>query len=492
MTQNASSFSLQKSVLNALLLVGMTCVLLFGTTAVEADVQPLPDLGSPARAVYSAEAEHRLGHQVMVQIRQSREFVDDPELQAYVQQLGESIARGTGRSDFRFFIVRDPSINAFALPGGYIGLNTGLILRTSNESELAAVLAHEIEHVVQQHWSRMMAARKQRSGLTAAALLASMILVGSGQQAGEAGIALTSAINTTQELSYSRDYEREADRLGIQLLARAGYRPEAMANFFGKLQKSARLSDSGAPEYMRTHPVTTNRIAEARDRARKLKVHVTHTSNRAFMYAKARIVALYSPSTTEARTLMKSRIAPVSKDAYDYGEAMLAMRTNRLASAMTIAQDLRKRHPKDLRFHMLEADIKLDSGDKKGGLDIYRDIHRHEKNNREIMLRYADALINYGGFADAYKMLKSVIRTPPEHPRLQQLYARAAGEIGKYYESHRAMAEYYYLMGNTDAALEQLNIAKNIAGTNQYLLAGAEARSKEIEAERAQQIQSQH
>jgi len=487
MSYNANlSPNLQKSFKKVLFLIGIFGGMLLGTTIAKADVQPLPDLGSSARALYSAEEEHRIGHQVMVQIRQSREFVDDPELQAYVQKLGERIARGAGRSDFRFFIIRDPSINAFALPGGYIGLNTGLIMHASNESELAAVLAHEIEHVMQQHWSRMMAARKQRSGLTAAALLASMILASSGQQAGEAGIALTSAINTTQELSYSRDFEREADRLGIQLLAKSGYRPGAMADFFEKLQKSARLSDSGAPEYMRTHPVTTNRIAEARDRARKLHANANLTSGRAFMYTKARIIALYSPSTAEAQSSMKARIAPGHKDAYDYGEAMLAMRTNHLTSAMAIAQGLRKRHPTDQRFRMLEADIKLDAGDKNGGLDIYRDIHQHDKNNREVILRYANALINYGGFEAAYKMLKPAIRTPSEHPRLQQLYARAAGEIGKLYESHRALAEYYYLMGNTDAALEQLNIAKNLAGTNQYLLAGAEARSKEIEADRSE------
>jgi len=481
-----SGFCIQTALSRALFLLAVACGMLLGTAVASADVQPLPDLGSSARALYSAEEEHRLGHQVMLQIRQSREFVDDPELQAYVQNLGEHIADGTGRADFRFFIIRDASINAFALPGGYIGLNTGLIMDASNESELAAVLAHEIEHVMQQHWSRMMAARKQRSGLTAAALLASMILASSGQQAGEAGVALTAAVNATQELSYSRDFEREADRLGIQLLAKAGYRPEAMADFFGKLQKSARLSDSGAPEYMRTHPVTTNRIAEARDRARMLHVRATHTSNRAFLYAKARIIALYSPSTAEAQSNLKTRISSGQKDAYDYGQAMLAMRSNHLAPALAIVQGLRKRHPRDQRFSMLEADIKLDSGDKKGGLGIYRDIYQHEKNNREVMLRYANALINYGGFAEAYKMLKPSIRTSAEHPRLQQLFARAAGEIGKLYESHRAMAEYYYLMGRTDAALEQLNIAKKIAGTNQYLLAGAEARSKEIEAERAQ------
>ena len=485
-----SNSTFQKGIIKLLYLALVAGGVNFGTVPAQADVQPLPDLGSPARALYSAAEEQRLGREVMIQIRQSREFVDDPELQTYVQKLGERVAKGTGRSDFQFFIVRDPSINAFALPGGYIGLNTGLILRASDESELAAVLAHEIEHVVQQHWSRMMAARKQRSGLTAAALLASMILAGSGQQAGEAGIALTSAINTTQELSYSRDFEREADRLGIQLLARAGYQPDAMADFFEELQKSARLSDSGAPEYMRTHPVTTNRIAEARDRAHKLDAHLAHItqlSNREFMYAKARIIALFSTSTAEAQSSMKTIIPPSQRDAHEYGEAMLALRTHHLAPGLKIATDLQKRHPGDLRFRMLEADIKLDSGDKNGGLEIYRSIYQRETNNREVVLRYAEALVNYGGYAEAYKLLKSTISTPSQHPRLQQLYARAAGEIGKLYESHRALAEYYYLMGKIDAALEQLNIAKNIAGTNQYLLAGAEARSKEIEAERAEQ-----
>jgi len=470
-----------------LYLVGMLGGVLLGNLPAKADVQPLPDLGSPSRALYSAAEERRLGRQVMIQIRQSREFVNDPELQAYVQKLGERIAKGTGRSDFQFFIVRDPSINAFALPGGFIGLNTGLILRANDESELAAVIAHEIEHVVQQHWSRMMAARKQRSGLTAAALLASMILASSGQQAGEAGIALTSAINVTQELSYSRDFEREADRLGIQLLARAGYQPEAMADFFEELQKSARLSDSGAPEYMRTHPVTTNRIAEARDRAHKLHSRITHVSNREFMYAKARIIALFSPSSAEAQSYIKTNIPSSQRDAREYGEAMIALRTHHLSPAFKLAASLQNRYPGDLRFRMLDADIKLDSGDKPGGLNVYRGVYQRESNNREVVLRYAEALVNYGGYAEAYKLLKSTISTPSEHPRLQQLYARAAGEIGKLYESHRALAEYYYLMGNADAALEQLSIAKNIAGTNQYLLAGAEARSKEIEAERSGQ-----
>jgi len=469
------------------LLAAVMSVLLTGSLPVRADVQPLPDLGSSARALYSNADEKRLGHQVMVQIRQSREFVDDPELQAYLQRLGTRIAKGTGRKDFEFFIVRDDSINAFALPGGYIGVNTGLIMRTSNESELAAVLAHEIEHVVQQHWSRMMAARKQRSGLTAAALLASMVLAaGSAQQAGEAGIALTAAVNTTSELSYSRDFEREADRLGIELLAKAGYRPGAMADFFEKLQKSARLSDSGAPEYMRTHPVTTNRIAEARDRARKLKVKVVRMSNQSFDYARARIVAMYSPSTQAARSALQTQISTHDKDAYEYGRAMLADRANQLTVAMDIARSLRKRHPLDSRFQMLEADIELDAGKTRQGLDIYRTIYNKDKNNREVMLRFSVALVDHGGFREAYNLLRPMTRTPSEHPRIQKIFARAAGEIGKLYESHRAMAEYYYLMGNIDAALEQLRIAKNVAGNNQYLLAGAEARSKEIENERAQ------
>lgn len=468
-----------------LLLAGIFAGPLINPTKARAEAQPLPDLGSQARALYSAQEEHRLGHQVMVQIRQSREFVDDPELQAYVQALGTQLASGIGQKDYQFFILQDPTINAFALPGGYIGLNSGLIMRAASESELAAVMAHEIIHVSQQHWSRMMAARKHRSGLTAAALLASMVLAGSNQQAGEAGIALTSAINITQELSYSRQYESEADRLGIQLLAKAGYRPESMADFFEKLHKNNRLAENGAPEYVRTHPITTNRIAEARDRARQLAGHANHASNPAFMYAKARIVALYERSTTEAQALLKTHVAPFSRDAYDYGEAMLMMRTNRWVPAQTIATKLKQRHPGDPRFTMLEADIKLGAGDKKTGLTLYRTAYQRTKNRKESVLRYAIALTNYGEFSEAYQILKPALNHPSRNPRLQKLYAQAAGETGRFYESHRAMAEYYYLLGNTEAALEQLRIAKSRAGKNQYLLAGVEARRKEIEAEQA-------
>lgn len=473
---------LSKSQLNPKRLALMLAAsLLIPLTLSGAGVQALPDLGSAARAAYSLEDERQLGRQVMAQIRQSLDFVDDPELQHYIQTLGSNLAKHTGDDFFQFFMVRDTAINAFALPGGYIGLHTGLIINAQKESELAAVIAHEIVHVNQQHWSRMMAARKERSGLTAAALLASLVLAGSGSNVGEAGIALTAAVNISQELSFSREYEREADRIGIQLLAKSGYQAESMADFFGRLQAAHRLTESSGPEYLRTHPITTNRIAEARDRARQLRGSKNPNESE-FLYSKARILALYARNAAEASSQLKTNLAGRSSDAYLYGQSLLMMRISREKEALTIATKLRKKYPNDLRFLMLQADIQLAMGNKKSGLSLYESAYQRARLREDIMLRYASALIHQRAFEKAYQLLKSARRHPPQHPHLQKLFAQAAGETGRLIDSHRSMAEYYFLQGNTDSALQQLRIARNHAGKDAYLLAGIDARSKEIEA----------
>lgn len=454
-------------------------LLIPGATA-SAEVEPLPDLGSSARVHYSEKDERKLGRQTMIQVRRSLAFVDDPELSAYVQTLGNRLAKHDGNNSFQFFLIRDPTINAFAIPGGYIGLHTGLIVTTKNEAELAAIFAHEIVHVNQQHWSRMMAARKQRSGLTAAALLASVILAGSGQPIGEAGIALTAAANLSSELSFSRAFEQEADRLGIQLLAKAGYKTDSMADFFERLQKSHRLTDSGGPEYLRTHPITTNRIAEARDRARK-NAGQNSSDQQAFLFAKARILALYSKNSEQAKSLLKSIISAQSHEAYLYGQALVFLRTNNKSQAANLVRTLRKKHPTSLRYLMLDADNQLKSGRTLKGLSLYSMAYRKAPKRRDIMLRYARALINHRSFEKAYQILKTARNFPPQYPHLQKLFAQAAGETGRLVESHQSMAEFYYLQGNTAAALQQLRIARNRAGKNKYSLARIEARKKEFE-----------
>lgn len=449
-----------------------------------AEVKPLPNLGNSARSVYSEQEEQKLGRQVMIQIRQSHSFISDPELTEYVQNLGQRLTHYVRPEKYSFFLINDPAINAFALPGGYIGINSGLIMAARNESELAAVLAHEIIHVDQQHFSRMMAAREERSGLTAAALLASLVLAGSGNpQAGQAGIAITAATNMSQELSYSRDYEREADRLGIRLLAKSGFRAESMADFFERLQQNNRLLGGAGPEYLRTHPIETNRIAEARDRARKL-AKPAKKDQQSFLFTKARLVALYTPDSAVAENRLQTEIGKKSVDARDYGLAILLDRTNRSRAALALVDKLRRKRPTDIRLQLLQADIYLKNSNKNKGLSTYAAAYRAAGSDKGVTLRYAIALINYREFEKAYQLLAKTRSTPSQYPEIEKLYAQAAGETGRLVEAHRAMAEYYYIQGDTGAAIQQLLIARNHAQGNQYLLSSIDARKNEMEQDR--------
>jgi predicted Zn-dependent protease len=246
-------------------------------TAKSLSAQPLPaqlpDLGDESQARYSPAQERKLGESGVRQIRAQGAYLDDPEVNDYLNELGHRLvaARPDSPWDFQFFALADPAINAFALPGGFVGVNVGIILLTQNESELASVLAHEISHVTQHHFTRSMAGQ-QRSLLYSLAALAVGIAAASSKnasagQAANAAIAASQAIAIQSQINYTRQNEYEADRIGFQRLALAGFDTTAMATMFQRLLRQGRFSDGNAPSYLRDHPVTTERIAEAESRA---------------------------------------------------------------------------------------------------------------------------------------------------------------------------------------------------------------------------------
>ena len=232
----------------------------------------LPDLGDESEAGVTPAQERKLGESVVAQIRASGGYLDDPEVNDYLNELGNRlVSAGADRFDFEFFAVPDPSINAFALPGGFVGVNTGLVLLAQSESELASVLAHEITHVTQRHYTRSLAGQ-QRSLLYSLAALAVAIAASrsgssSAGQATSAAVASAQALAIQTQLNYTREHEYEADRIGYQRLVAAGFDPTSMATFMDRLQKSNRFADGNAPSYLRSHPITYERVAEAQARA---------------------------------------------------------------------------------------------------------------------------------------------------------------------------------------------------------------------------------
>lgn len=269
----------------------------------------LPDLGDAAAAALSPTAERRLGDRIMRSIRRDPALIDDPLLLEYVGDLWQSLLQaGRQRGDigaeldqahaWEAFLVRDRSVNAFALPGGYIGVHLGLVAMTATSDELASVLAHELAHVSQRHIARMIGQQAQMSWVSVASLLLGVLAASSNPAAAQAMIAGGQAVAIQNQLNFSRDMEREADRVGFGVLMEGGYDPSGMAGMFEQLAQAARLNDDGSFPYLRTHPLTTERIGEARSRlgtsgwaASARPINAARATRHALMAARARVLA---------------------------------------------------------------------------------------------------------------------------------------------------------------------------------------------------------
>ncbi len=287
----------------------------------------LPEIGSSADATLTRDEEYQIGRMVVRSLRDQGQIVEDPEINDYVQNLGSRIAAQAqeGGQPFLFFVVKDNGINAFALPGGFIGVNHGLILATANESQLAGVLAHEIAHVTQRHIARSIRAQGRQSIASAAAILAA-ILIGAATGASDAvqaGIAIAQGTAAQQRINFTRANEYEADRVGIGFLAASGFDPNSMADFFETLGRRSGLSvNSRVPEFLQTHPVSSNRIAEARGRAQQLRVAV-RPQQPTWALVRERIRVVAAPADADIRPYYAARRERgVLTPAERYGEAL--------------------------------------------------------------------------------------------------------------------------------------------------------------------------
>ncbi len=448
----------------------------------------LPDLGNEAQAVISPLQEKQLGADFMRQARRELDIVDDPELNEYIEQLGQKLVAHSAAAGqtFHFFIVNDPTVNAFSVPGGYVGVDTGLILTTLGEDELAAVMSHEIAHITQHHIARMMAQAKRTTLPAMAALLAGVLLAGAagGGEGGMAAITVTTAAMAQNQLNYSREFEAEADRVGMQTLNAAGYDARAMPTFFGRLLRETRYYDT-PPPFLQDHPVTTRRIAESLDEAMRLPRHPP-PDNTAFFDAQAEVRVLAETNPDQLVNDFRSRIANShgkQNEADHYGYALALMGDQKFALARHEIDVLIARHPGYLLYRIAQAEIGMAAGDYNEALGLYATAFKKAPADAALMQRYASALLKTGHAEDARVLLKQALRRDTENPALYKMLAVAAGDAGHLREAHQALAEHYYLDGNPQAAIEQLNIARRNAGNNFYYVSSIDARIKQIKDE---------
>ncbi|WP_269532797.1 M48 family metalloprotease [Chitinimonas sp. BJYL2] len=464
------------------LLLALLCASLVLPAASE-----LPDLGDSALANLPAHEEKRIAEITLRELRRSGMVLDDAEVDDYLQRLGYRLvgASDDNRINFRFFPIDEKTINAWAVPGGVIGVNLGLIVLSQHESELAAVIAHEIAHVTQHHYARMVESQKGSSIMSLGAL-ALAILAASRSNGGDAPIAAMAATEGYQiqrYLDFSRDLEREADRVGIQTLAKAGFDTRAMPAFFDRMQKFYRNVDNGAYAFLRTHPVTLERISDSEARAAQQPYRqLADSHDYLLVREKLRVRQLgrqaaldYYRGTTEQRKYA-SELAQQYGYAYAlFGDAQFDAAAGRLALAR---KQLPASHP---MLEGLTAQILIGQGRADDAASVLT--KAMERFPSAWSLRYAefDLLIQRGQFKDAEVRIDQALTERPSDPALHKRLAQAYQSQGKTGAYHRAMAEYYALIDEPAPAIEQLNLARRQGG-DYYLLSAIEARIRDMRA----------
>jgi predicted Zn-dependent protease len=452
----------------------------------------LPDLGEAARAELSPQIERKIGERIMNEIRlREPSYVDDPEITDYLSRLGNRLVAASANptADCQFFAIRDNTINAFAMFGGFIGVNTGTILAAQSESELAGVLAHEISHVMQNHLARQIAREKQNSIATMIAMAVGILAARSNSQVATATIASAQAGSIQSQLAYSRDFEREADRIGFQTLSQAHYDVRGMGDFFARLQLAGRVYENNAPVYLRSHPLTVERIADMQNRAENapyrqvsdsLEFHLVRARLRAQMGAPSEEIGEFS------RQIQEKKYA--SEAASRYGLAYSWWRAKDFVAAQRELDALLALKVSSPMIASLAAEIKLARGDNAGALLGYREALQRYPQAKALIHGYAEALLTAKQYDRGLLFLESQLQANGTDYKLYGLQAKTFALAGKRLQQHRAQAEFYYLQGQLGPAVEQLQFAQQAGDGNFFEQSVVDARLRELRKQQAEEL----
>lgn len=453
----------------------------------------LPELGSPSDQYLTPADEQRLGREFMLSVRKSSPVLDDPLISEYIQSLGQKLLKQSESiaQDFDFFTIEQPEINAFAGPGGHIGIYSGLILATQSESELASVIAHEIAHVTQKHLLRAFDTANQISGKTAALLLAA-ILVGTTGSA-DAGIALATGVQASaiqEQINFTRSNEEEADSVGIKILAKANYDPRSMPIFFERLTHASRLYESGIPEILRTHPVTTNRIADALGRAETYPYKQYPGDMSYFLSREAlRVRSFKDPAEAVkhfAAGLREGR--HLNQEAHEYGYALALAANHQPAEAAQVIEKLLKKSSDQAEYVVASAKFAKQLKQPEKALKILDTYYALMPENYALSVAYIENLTDNGRLTEARKVALQTLSLRNDDPRLYRMLSKIEQHAGRKAESHRMLAEAYVATGEYAAAVQQLEISLKETGQSDfYQTSKIESRLQKLRAELKQE-----
>jgi len=449
--------------------------------------EQLPDIGTPANESLTPEDEFRIGLMIVKGLRDAGQIEEDPEVTEYIETVGARLASQAhdGSQHFQFFVVKDPRLNAFALPGGFIGVNAGLLLATANESELAGVLAHEIAHVTQRHIARRLMASKRTNIVTTAALLAAIILgatTGASPDVMQGAIAAAQGISAQQQINFTRSNEYEADRIGIGTLAAAGFDPNGVPSFFETMGRQAGLAGSSVPEFLQTHPLSGSRIAESRDRARQMRDVKVEPETLSYRLARERLRVLSAPQGTNASAWYSNLVSTIRKqdESHDYGRALSLMAADAPAEAVPILMRLTQKYPSVMQYRSALGQAQMQAGQQRESLQTFARALELFPRNVPVTVRYAESLLRAGQARRAHEILLDLFNNVPPTPNQARFIALAANTAGDVADAYSYMAEYHILSGDLVLAINQLQLALAVPQISDVQRARYEARLAEV------------
>jgi len=440
----------------------------------------LPDLGEVSRTSLSESNEDRIGQEVMRQIRDSGEYDNDPVLLEYLATLGDRLGSASPEpgTHFDFFAVRDPTLNAFALPGGYVGVHTGLISATRNESELAGVLGHEIGHVTQKHIARMVDNQKNSTLVSLLALAVAILAARSNSDVAQAAIASSQAYSLQSQLNFTRENEREADRVGLQTMSAAGYTPQGMESFFERLQAQGRLYESNAPAYLRTHPLTHERIADIQSRVAHMPYQQREDSLE-YLFVRARVQA-EEGDAQEAMKRFELKVKDHPEASSWYGLARAAIRANDLDRARAALAELAPYETRTPLVPLLRGEILMAANQTEEAVKVLAVAVKKYSSYRPLAYLYIRAQLRAKRPADAIAFIRSEQQVWASDINFFTLSAEAYQALGQQPKANLAQAEAYVLQGRVGAAIEQLQLAQRLKGADFYTQSIIDARLRQL------------
>jgi predicted Zn-dependent protease len=479
----------------------------------------LPDLGDSSSISLSPADERQLGERIMREIRRDPDYSNDLVFYDYLNTIGQTLVRaakkdgipgldgsGTFAINFELFGVRDRTINAFALPGGFIGVHTGLIVSAESESELASVLGHEIGHVTQKHIARMYGQQGTNSMIALASLFLAVIAASRNPNAAQ-GIAMGGqALAIQNQLSYSRDAEREADRVGFQILQAGGFDVQGMPDFFQRMQRANSIMESGVPGYVRSHPLTTDRIADMQDRVRGLPSKKVFSSVEFYLLkARARLVQTTSSSNYPElkqyfESLARRSDLPKQLEGH-YGLTLLSLKQGRISDAenylqktkVTLQNLVSQGSPVQklsLSVESTAIDIMVAKGQHEAALKQLAQVKAVYPRSRALNVATINAQLKTHQYDSAITWLKAQSKARPDETLWWALLAQAYSQSGKKALQHSALAEKYVTEGAWVGAIEQMKLAKLAGDADFYQASEIDARARQIQEAYRQELKN--